>query len=554
MTKIEQARHLAWRFKVLQRAGERSRNVARTCRYFGISRQAFYRWKRRQAALGHAGLADRPSTPHRSPRATPADVVSKVLYLRQTYHFGPGRIADYLVRFHQRRLAVSSVHRILVRHGLNRLPANQKHRAHAKRWQRYEKPQPGHRLQLDVKFLERIPGTRKRLYQFTAIDDCTRIRVLKVYDACNQVTAIRFIDEVVRRLPFRIHVVQTDNGAEFQSRFHWHLEGLDIRHAYIRPRTPHLNGKVERSHRIDDQEFYQLLDKDGITDDIHLFNEKLREWEEYYNCHRPHGALDGQTPYERLVAKMRAGASPRSRLGFHSHLLSTHRRNDLCQFNCRRSVCEGHSGSRIQPQGDRIELRLGIAREVGRMRQTGYKAVSVFIGASLPGALRITEVDLDVRSHRKRAMGGKFGPAIPRERFDKPLGQSPNSPRQRADDCLRFLIRQADQQHKSRLPFHQRRHVRPACAFQQIAFPMPGKRAVCDVRGPLTNRDGIDDLALFGTNTSAGSRVAKVALPAEVPAQGALQNTAALNKQTAINRFVRHLHLRIARKRLSKPA
>ena len=81
---------------------------------------------------------------------------------------------------------------------MNRLPANQKHQPHGKRWQRYEKPQPGHRLQLDVKFLERIPGTRRRLYQFTAIDDCTRIRVLKVYDACNQRTAIHFIDEVRR--------------------------------------------------------------------------------------------------------------------------------------------------------------------------------------------------------------------------------------------------------------------------------------------------------------------------------------------------------------------
>ena len=80
---------------------------------------------------------------------------------------------------------------------------------------------------------------------------------------------------------------------------------LDIRHVYIRPRTPHLNGKVERSHRVDDEEFYQLLDQGGITDDIHLFNEKLREWEDYYNYHRPHGALDGQTPYERLVAKRR---------------------------------------------------------------------------------------------------------------------------------------------------------------------------------------------------------------------------------------------------------
>ncbi len=312
MTKAEQARRMAWRFKVLQHACEQARNVARTCRHYGISRQAYYRWKRRYTAHGAAGLVDRPSRAMRSPLATPPAVVSKVLYLRQTDHFGPGKIADDLKRFHQVSLAVSSVHRILVRHGMNRLPGSQKHRVHAKRWQRYEKPQPGHRLQMDVKFLERIPGTRKRLYQFTAIDDCTRIRVLKIYDACNQGTSIRFIDEVLRRVPFRVQVVQTDNGAEFQSHFHWHLQALDIRHVYIRPRTPHLNGKVERSHRVDDQEFYQLLDKDGISADIHLFNEKLREWEDYYNYHRPHGALAGQTPYERMIAKMRAGTSPAS--------------------------------------------------------------------------------------------------------------------------------------------------------------------------------------------------------------------------------------------------
>ena len=312
MTKTEQTRLTSWRLKILQRAEAGSRNVAWTCRHFGISRKTFYKWKRRFNEHGDAGLCDRPRRPHRSPQATPKEVVSKILYLRQNYHFGPGKIADYLKRFHQLSVARSSVHRILGAHGMSRLPANQKHRPHHKRWQRYEKPQPGHRLQLDVKFLERIPGTKKRLFQFTAIDDCTRIRVLKVYDACNQTTAIRFIDEVLRRLPFRVLVVQTDNGAEFQSRFHWHLAGLDIRHVYIRPRTPHLNGKVERSHRVDDQEFYQLLDQNGVTDDIHLFNEKLREWEDYYNYHRPHGALDGQTPYERLIAKMRASSSPAS--------------------------------------------------------------------------------------------------------------------------------------------------------------------------------------------------------------------------------------------------
>ena len=261
MTKAELARRLAWRFKVIQQASERSRNIARTCRHFGISRQAFYRWKRRFDAYGAAGLSDRPSTPHRSPKATSREVVSKILHLRQTYHFGPGKIADYLTRFHQQSLAVSSVHRILVRHGLNQLPHNQKHRSFAKRWQRYEKPQPGHRLRREVSRADpRHP-------------------------------------EAALSLPGHRRL---------------HPEGLDIRHVYIRPRTPHLNGKVERSHRVDDQEFYQLLDKDGITDDIHLFNDKLREWENYYNYHRPHGALDGQTPYERLIAKMRSGTSPAS--------------------------------------------------------------------------------------------------------------------------------------------------------------------------------------------------------------------------------------------------
>ena len=312
MTNSERTRLMTWRHKIMLRAAAAPRSVAQTCRHFGISRKTFYKWKQRFEALGAAGLCDRPRAPHVSPGATKAEIVSKILYLREQYHFGPARIADYLKRFHQVAIARSSVHRILERHGMNRLPANQKHRPHAQRWQRYEKPQPGHRLQVDVKFLERIPGTRKRLYQFTAIDDCTRIRVLKIFDACNQRTATQFIDEVLRRLPFRVHVVQTDNGAEFQSQFHWHLESRDIRHVYIRPRTPRLNGKVERSHRVDEQEFYQLLDRDGISDDIHLFNEKLREWENYYNFDRPHGALAGQTPYERLLSKTKAGVSPAS--------------------------------------------------------------------------------------------------------------------------------------------------------------------------------------------------------------------------------------------------
>ena len=127
MTKTEKTRLTAWRLRVLRQAADEG-NVARVCRRFGISRKSFYKWKRRQADHGEAGLCDRPRTPQRSPRATAREVVSKILYLRQHYHFGAGRIAAYLNRFHQIAIAASSVHRILTRHGMPRLPANQKHK------------------------------------------------------------------------------------------------------------------------------------------------------------------------------------------------------------------------------------------------------------------------------------------------------------------------------------------------------------------------------------------------------------------------------------------
>jgi transposase len=124
MTKGEQARLMAGRLRILQQAAN-EQNVARVCRRFGISRKSFYKWKRRDREHGDGGLCDRPRMPHRSPRATAREVVSKILYLRQHYQFGPGRIAAYLHRFHQIAIAVSSVHRILTRHGMNRLPASQ---------------------------------------------------------------------------------------------------------------------------------------------------------------------------------------------------------------------------------------------------------------------------------------------------------------------------------------------------------------------------------------------------------------------------------------------
>jgi hypothetical protein len=82
----------------------------------------------------------------------------------------------------------------------------------------------------------------------------------RIYDANNQKTAIQFADYVIARLPFQVQTIQTDNGAEFQPAFHWHVQDPGIRHRYIKPAAPRLNGKVERSHRIDAEEFCRLLE------------------------------------------------------------------------------------------------------------------------------------------------------------------------------------------------------------------------------------------------------------------------------------------------------
>ena len=302
MDEREQQRKVRHRLAVIRHAEEVSGNVSATCRYYGISRQVFYKWHRRYEELGEAGLRDGSSRPLHSPTATDPEIVRKVIYLRRSYHFGPGRISMYLKRYHDVAISPSGVWRILKRLELNRLPASQRYKRHNQRWKRYEKQLPGHRVQVDVKFIEPIGASRRKHYQYTAIDDCTRLRVLRIYPRNNQKTAIQFIDEVLARLPFKTECVQTDNGAEFQGAFHWHLLDRGIQHVYIAPRTPRLNGKVERSHRIDAEEFYRLLDG-VVIDDTGLFAEKLQEWEDFYNFHRPHGGLDGQTPYERLRQK-----------------------------------------------------------------------------------------------------------------------------------------------------------------------------------------------------------------------------------------------------------
>lgn len=292
-------REIHRKLRILRHA-EETGHIAKTCRYFGVGRSSFYRWRAAYRKQGEDGLINHPSIPKWHANRTPIKIEEKVLHLRKKYHLGPMRIVWYLARYHDIKISDATVSRMLKRHGVNRLPRGTRLRkVHTKR---YNKQVPGHHIQMDVKFLmfKGDHGAKVRRFQFTAIDDATRVRALKIYEKHTQASAIDFVDHIIEKFPFRIREIRTDNGHEFQAKFHWHVEDQGIRHAYIKRGTPQLNGKVERSHRSDQQEFYQLLSYKGDVD----LEAKLAEWERFYNFGRPHGAFNGKTPYEALREKL----------------------------------------------------------------------------------------------------------------------------------------------------------------------------------------------------------------------------------------------------------
>lgn len=139
MSPRELERRAKHKLAVLRHVEEVSGNVSATCRYYGISRQCYYTWRRRFDEEGLDGLKDRSSVPHHQPTKTDPEVVEKILWLRQRYHFGPPKISMYLHRYHDIEISPSSIWRILHTLGLSRLPASQRCKRTQTRWKRYEK-------------------------------------------------------------------------------------------------------------------------------------------------------------------------------------------------------------------------------------------------------------------------------------------------------------------------------------------------------------------------------------------------------------------------------
>ncbi len=127
-------REIRRKLRLLEHA-EATGNVGKTCRYFGIGRASFYRWRYVYQAQGEAGLTNKRSVPHNHPNKIPPAVAEKVLHLRRKYHLGPIRIVWYLDRYHEIKISDAGVYRILKRNGLNRLPGGTRVRKiHSKRY------------------------------------------------------------------------------------------------------------------------------------------------------------------------------------------------------------------------------------------------------------------------------------------------------------------------------------------------------------------------------------------------------------------------------------
>lgn len=267
---------------------EETKDAGFVCRRCGISRPTLRKWLKRYRLLGEEGLTEHSRRPHTSPSKKVTDEIEAlIIAMRNKRHLGAKRIQSELLRLHDVSLSSPTIQKVLHRHDSGVLPAKLKRRKHPKR---YSRPIPGDRMQMDV--CKIAPG----LYHYVAVDDCSRYRVLGLYPRRTAANTIQFLERVVEETPFPIQRMQTDRGREFFAyKVQEWLQEYCIKFRPIKPASPHLNGKVERSHKTDLQEFYATADlKDPNLQD------RLFEWQHFYNWHRPHSSLGGKAPVERL--------------------------------------------------------------------------------------------------------------------------------------------------------------------------------------------------------------------------------------------------------------
>lgn len=302
----------------------RTRNVRLTCRHFGISVQTFYRWRGRFDPYDLTTLQEESRRPKHVRRPqTPAVVVDRILELRKQYpRWGKDKLVVLLER-EGIQISESSVGQVLKRlraRGVLVEPLNVRlaREARKRRWKpRYavRKPAgyridaPGDLVQVDTLHL-RLQSDDRR-FQFSARDALSRWDCARAYRKASSFTAVCFLEYMERKFPFPIRAIQIDGGSEFKRHFEEACAKKKIRLFVVPPRSPKIQGKVERSNRTYREEFYEVED---INLELEGHNRQLERWLETYNHIRPHQALDYLTPTEYYRSWLQSHRSSASRM------------------------------------------------------------------------------------------------------------------------------------------------------------------------------------------------------------------------------------------------
>ena len=265
------------------------------------------RWVPDYKVNGEKGLMPKSTRPLSQPNETPIRIKERIIDMRHENKLCAQKLW-YKLRKENIDINVRTIGKIIKSEGLVR-----KYRIRKLQY-KYIKPTllPGDLIEIDIKYVPgRIRG--KRYYQYTAIDCSSRWRYLKIYDNMANEYSIKFLEELTKVAPFKIKAIKTDNGSCFTNRYVGYLKSsdpfnprlhsldtycakLDIPHYLIDPGKPAQNGRVERSHRTDQEMFY---DRQKFKTILGL-KKKIRQWNFYYN-NLEHCALNGKTPNELVL-------------------------------------------------------------------------------------------------------------------------------------------------------------------------------------------------------------------------------------------------------------
>jgi transposase InsO family protein len=282
---------------------ERGASVKAAATAFTVSERTARKWLLRFREQSQAGLADRSSRPHRSPRRTAAGIEEEVDRLRRQ-RLTCRQIAQ------QTGISTATVQRILARRGLNRL----RNLEPPEPVRRYEHPDPGALLHLDIKTLARIDGVGHRItgdrsrhacgvgweFVHVAIDDHSRVAFSRISEDQRDTAAVAFLIAALdyfRALGVPIRGLLTDNGGCYRSHaFRAACRQLGIRHYFTRPYRPRTNGKAERFIQTSLREWAYARAYQSSAERA----DHLPRWLHAYNWHRPHASLDYRPPISRL--------------------------------------------------------------------------------------------------------------------------------------------------------------------------------------------------------------------------------------------------------------